>query len=219
MSQISDFSNPWRDILMQPASFRGIIFHVETGSRLSGRRTVVHEYPKRNDPYAEDMGRQARRWNFQGYLIYRPSNPMYVYTSQRYALYSALESDDVGTLVHPVLAPGGVQAMCERYTMVENRTRGGFTEFEMQFVESGTPGNSLAFVNTIAQVLSQVANVDSAITNMMNMAPTESVWANAAPALRPPPPPTGPIPPPPPLGPPGPVLPPVLPPLPQSRNR
>ena len=34
MSQISQFSNPWRDMLMQQASFRGVIFHVETGARL-----------------------------------------------------------------------------------------------------------------------------------------------------------------------------------------
>jgi prophage DNA circulation protein len=66
VTAISDFHNPWRDMLMQQASFRGVVFHVETGARLSGRRTVVHEYPKRNDPYAEDMGRAARRFHFQG---------------------------------------------------------------------------------------------------------------------------------------------------------
>jgi prophage DNA circulation protein len=184
MSQISQFSNPWRDMLMQQASFRGVIFHVETGARLSGRRTVVHEYPKRNDPYSEDMGRQARRWNIQGYLIYRPSNPLYEYTSQRYALYNALEGDDAGRLIHPVLAAGGIMAMCERYTMVENRTRGGFTEFEMQFVEAGSAGNSLAFVNTASQVTTQSSNVDQSATNMVNNAPTDTVWQNGAPAYR-----------------------------------
>jgi prophage DNA circulation protein len=184
MSQISQFSNPWRDALMLQASFKGIIFHVETGARLSGRRSVVHEYPKRNDPYAEDMGRQARRFNIQGYLIYRPNNPLYEYTSQRYKLYSALESDDAGRFVHPVLAPGGMSVMCERFTMVENRQRGGFTEFEMQFVESGSPGNSLDFINTVMQVATQAGNVDSAAKNMMNNAPTDAVWSQGAPAYR-----------------------------------
>jgi prophage DNA circulation protein len=63
LSQISNIHNPWRDVLLsQPASFRGVIFHVETGGKSSGRRTVTHEYPKRDDPYAEDMGRVARHF-------------------------------------------------------------------------------------------------------------------------------------------------------------
>ena len=143
MSQISDIQNPWRNILLgEQASFRGVIFHVESGSRSSGRRGVVHEYPKRNDPYAEDMGRQARRFSFSGYLIYRPSNPLYEYTSQRKALYDALENDDIGKLVHPVFVPGGMDALCERYSMTESRERGGYTQFEMQFVESGKSVNA-----------------------------------------------------------------------------
>src|SRR6266436_2920739 len=138
MGQISDIRNPWRDILLgEPASFRGVIFHVDTGARSSGRRGVVHEYPKRNDPYAEDMGRMARRFQFSGYLIYRPSNPIYEYTSQRKKLYEALENDDIGRLNHPVFVPGGMQALCERYSMTESRERGGYTTFEMQFVEAG----------------------------------------------------------------------------------
>src|SRR4029079_12965701 len=107
MSAITNIQNPWRQILMQQASFRGVIFHVDTQARASGRRTVVHEYPKRNDPYSEDMGRHARRINLQGYLIYNPSNPLYEYVSQRFALIRALEADDAGRLVHPVYAPGG----------------------------------------------------------------------------------------------------------------
>jgi prophage DNA circulation protein len=177
MSQISDFHNPWRDMLMQQASFRGVIFHVETGSRLSGRRTVVHEYPKRDDPYAEDMGRTARRFAFSGYLIYRPSNALYEYTSQRQALYNALETDDPGRLVHPVFCVRGMQVMCERYTMIENRTRGGFTEFEMQFVEAGSPGNSLQFVNTASQVQQQADATDQATTNNANAAPDLPFYA------------------------------------------
>lgn len=150
MSQISDVQNPWRTLLLrEQASFRGVMFHVENGGRSSGRRTVVHEYPKRNEPYAEDMGRQARRFQFSGYLIYRPRKPyennplLYDYVEQRKALHDALEKDDAGTLVHPVFAPGGLLAMCERYSMTESRERGGYTQFEMQFVEVGKVVSSL----------------------------------------------------------------------------
>ena len=49
MGSIRDVHNVWRDNLV-PASFRGAVFHVEASSRAGGRRTVVHEYPKRKTP-------------------------------------------------------------------------------------------------------------------------------------------------------------------------
>jgi len=172
LSQISDSHNPWRDVLLgEQASFRGVIFNVESSGRSSGRRTVVHEYPKTNDVYAEDMGRAVRRFQFSGYLIYRPSNPLYEYVSQRKLLYQALEEDDVGSLVHPVFVPGGMQAMCERFTMTESRERGGFTQFEMSFVEAGkaisttaTPVNTSAMVNF---------NADTAEKTAVDLMPTD----------------------------------------------
>ena len=154
MSQISDIQNPWRtQLLTEQASFRGVIFHIESGSRSSGRRSVLHEYPKRNEPFAEDMGRATRRFQFSGYLVYRPNNPVYIYTEQRKRLYTALEEDDIGKLVHPIFAPGGMNVMCERYSMIENRERGGFTQFEMQFAEAGTAVN---FVNATVDTASNV---------------------------------------------------------------
>ena len=50
----------WRSKWM-PAKFRNARFHVESAVRESGRRIVSHEFPKRDVPYAEDMGRRAAR--------------------------------------------------------------------------------------------------------------------------------------------------------------
>ncbi len=165
MSVIADMPNSWRGILLsEPASFRGVEFHVEAGTRTSGRRTVVHEYPKRWDdvngglPYSEDMGRHARRFTFTGYLVYRPRIYRDVddYVTQRKRLYEALEKEDAGRLVHPVFAPGGMLAICERYSMSETRERGGYTAFEMSFVEAGKAVSALGnAVNTNANVKSQ----------------------------------------------------------------
>ncbi len=175
MSQISDIINPWRAVLLgEPASFRDVIFHVENGGRSSGRRIVTHEYPKRNDPYAEDMGRSVRRFSFSGYLVYRPrkifeTNPLlYDYVVQRKRLYDALEEDDVGTLIHPVFASGGMQAMCERYTMTESRERGGYTQFEMQFVEAGKASNVIGTsINTAGMVNSTADAADKTAVDLM----------------------------------------------------
>lgn len=177
MSAIGDphLSNPWRDILRsKPASFRSIVFHVENGGITSGRRTVVHEYPKRNQPYAEDMGRSARRFQLAGYLIYRPSNPFYEYAVQRQLLIDALDQDDAGLLVHPVFAPGGsLLVMCERYSMVETRERGGYTEFSMQFVEAGKAGNSTLADNVKEKVDMAADDSEAMIKAMLDAMPTD----------------------------------------------
>jgi prophage DNA circulation protein len=165
MGQISDIRNPWRQLLLsQPAKFRDVQFHVESGNRASGRRTVVHEYPKRNEPYAEDMGVHARRFAISGYLIYRINPPLgqAQYTIQRQRLVKALEDDDIGTLIHPTLCAGGMQVMCERYSMAESRERGGYTQFDMQFVQSGSPGNSQNIVDTLSIVRSSAGNAEQA---------------------------------------------------------
>jgi len=169
MGQISEIRNPWRQILLSsPAKFREVIFHVETGNVSGGRRAVVHEYPKRNMPYTEDMGQQAMRWAFSGYLIYRPSNPMYQYHIQRGRLIDALNDNDAGTLVHPVFAPAGVQAVCVGYSMVETRERGGFTQFEMQFVNAGQPGNFIPKVDTVGKLAEAAANANVAAVGNLN---------------------------------------------------
>lgn len=174
MSQISDIKNPWRNIILsQPASFRSIVFHVDAGNRASGRRTALHEYPKRNDPYAEDMGRQARRFSFTAYLIYRPVARIYDYVTNRKALYEALEQDDAGMLIHPVFAPGGMMVMCEHFSMSETRERGGYTSYDIQFVEAGnsvSTGSGIS-LNTRSDVQSRAADVLSSALGILGNLP------------------------------------------------
>jgi prophage DNA circulation protein len=83
------------------------------------------------------MGREAIRWNFTGYLIHGdhgfPGNVL----TQVAALIGALEADDAGILVHPQI--GSMLVMCERYSYSDKRERGGYFEFDMQFIEAGSP--------------------------------------------------------------------------------
>src|SRR5215472_7728816 len=69
-----DPRNPiWRKKL-RTASFKGAPFFVDQQGQSSGRRTVTHEYPKRDIPYAEDMGRAAYRYQMTGYVIQYPGD-------------------------------------------------------------------------------------------------------------------------------------------------
>lgn len=141
MATIQEISPaPWR-LMLVPASYCGVQYHVEQQARSSGRRIVLHEYPKRDLPYSESMGRHAIRYQVTGYLI-GPN-----YHQAKRALVEALESQDGGPLVDPYLvAP--LMAVCERYSVTETRERGGYCTLEMSFVELGSAGNSLAATDT-----------------------------------------------------------------------
>ena len=68
--KITDLPSAWRSKWVQ-AKFRDAMFYVETDARQSGRRVALHQYPKRNTPYAEDMGRAAINIQINGYVIGR----------------------------------------------------------------------------------------------------------------------------------------------------
>ena len=58
----------WQSKLAKP-TFRGIPFYCNETSNGFGRRIAMHEYPQHDIPYAEDMGRKARTFNLDCYVI------------------------------------------------------------------------------------------------------------------------------------------------------
>lgn len=144
----------WKARLV-PASFRGVEFKIDVGSRSGGRRTVEHEFPKRDDPYAEDMGRSARRFTVAGYVIGGD------YYDQRDALIDALESEGSGTLVHPSM--GEFQVNPGPFAVTEHRERARIAEFEMSFVEAGSNSDASPASDTQASV-DNTANQSDAAT-------------------------------------------------------
>lgn len=76
----------WRDRIGDgTAVFRGVTLYLERGSISPGRRVQVHEYPLRDEPYVEDLGRKTREWQVTGYLLGEE------YDIQRNQLAEALE--------------------------------------------------------------------------------------------------------------------------------
>jgi prophage DNA circulation protein len=156
MAKIKDIHNPWRD-RWQNAMFRGCGFFVETGTMAGGRRVALHQYPKRNVPYAEDMGKTANRFSVQGYLI----GPNYL--DAKDALIEALEKDGPGMLRLPLpYKMRDVQVMVQGYSVSENRERGGFCQVEMEFVEYGDP-NYRTVTSTPAQIEQSAKQTESAV--------------------------------------------------------
>lgn len=157
--------SPWR-MRLQPASYNGVAFHVETGMRAGGRRIALHEFPKRDTPYAEDMGRKAKRFTVQAYVI-GPD-----YEDQRDALIAQFEKEGSGRLVLPTSFDDKT-VVVENYSITENRQRGGYAEMSITFVEAGKDLWQQATTDTQSAVGSAAdtavgPTVQSVITNYLN---------------------------------------------------
>jgi prophage DNA circulation protein len=54
---------------LRRASYRGVAFFVEADTIDTGRRLVVHEFPHKDAPYIEDLGRKANSIQVTAYLV------------------------------------------------------------------------------------------------------------------------------------------------------
>jgi len=125
---------------LRPAWYRGARFYVEDAGGDYGRRFADHEYPGRDTPYAEPLGRRQRVWPMTGYTI----GPLF--RVARDALLAACESDGVGDLIHPAL--GMVRAVCRRVVFSEQREVGRRCTFTLEFAEPGELEEPSATENT-----------------------------------------------------------------------
>ncbi|UYB71620.1 DNA circularization N-terminal domain-containing protein [Aeromonas veronii] len=119
----------WTDRL-QPASFRGVAFKVDGDDLQIGRRTVVHEYPGRDTPSVEDMGRETREYAITAYLI----GPDFI--AERDRLIAALEQVGPGELVSPWYGRMNVVVMGKQ-RISHSKKDGRMCVVSFTFVESG----------------------------------------------------------------------------------
>jgi len=119
---------PWIEEL-QPASFRGVAFSVSTARAAFGRRNVLHEYPLRDLPFAEDLGRRARAFRIAGFVIGDNAK------AARDRLVAACEAEGPGALIHPSL--GEIDVVCNRLDIAETE-QGRIFRFTLDLSEAGT---------------------------------------------------------------------------------
>ncbi len=113
----------------RPASFRGVPFFVESHEAEVGRRAATHEFATRDEPYTEDLGRRARTYNIEGYVLGADYNLV------RDRLQKACEQAGSGELVHPYL--GSLQVNCLSLRIAESSDERRICRFQISFVESG----------------------------------------------------------------------------------
>lgn len=133
----------WLDNYRQ-AKFRTADFYVPNAENSGGRRGVVHEFPKQDAPYVEDMGRRARTFNIEAYVLGED------YFTARNNLVTALEQEGSGKLVHPYL--GTLDVFCTGYSFRESIREARIARFTLTFVEAGILKFPNAVIDTIADV-------------------------------------------------------------------
>ncbi|WP_263264038.1 DNA circularization N-terminal domain-containing protein [Pseudomonas sp. RIT-PI-S] len=140
-------ADTWREQLL-PASFRGETFLIEDTSVPVGRKVQLHEYPKRDKAYAEQMGKVARVHKVRAFIIGADC------FERRDKLLKALETEGEGTLVHPWLGQlSVVPGQCE---MSHSRREGGMVTFDLTFYPGNAPLNPSVKANT-ARLVAQTS--------------------------------------------------------------
>lgn len=127
----------WRDQLL-PASLDGVSFFVDSHEHGFGRRRALHEYPDRDRPYPEDLGRRTREYTIEAYVLAsaivggaRGDD----YFSARDALLRTCENPGSKSLVHPYL--GALDVAITDCRLRESSAEGGLARFTITCVESG----------------------------------------------------------------------------------
>ncbi|HDD9959060.1 TPA: DUF2313 domain-containing protein [Escherichia coli] len=150
-------SSGWRDRL-QDASFRGVPFKVEEESAGTGRRVETHEYPNRDKPYTEDLGK----------ITFRPSITAYVVGDdcfdQRDRLIDALNKPGPGTLVHPTY--GELKVCVDGEVRVStSKSEGRIVRFDLKFVEAGELSYPTSGAATAQTLMSSCSALDDCISD------------------------------------------------------
>jgi prophage DNA circulation protein len=115
----------WRDRFKSKGSFRGAEFVIQSDDLEFGRRVVKHEFPNRDDPSAEDLGKKAREHSVTVFVIGDD------YQNKRDALIEAIEQPGPGAFVHPYFGTLNVTISSSR---VRHSTgEGGFCRFTLSF--------------------------------------------------------------------------------------
>lgn len=118
--------------LTREAAFRGVKFFIASTGSAFGRRVVSHEFPLRDTPYTEDLGRKQQTFTIEGFVLGPTSSLM------REALLRACEKEGPGELVHPFL--GTKRVVCTSCQLNESSEERGIARFTLSFVEAGSRG-------------------------------------------------------------------------------
>ena len=149
----------WLDRL-QPASFRSVPFFVDEHEENGGRRVDRRQYPNRDTPSTEDIGRKEDTFRIRAYVIASLATQDYI--PARDALRKACRAYGPANLVHPYL--GTVNVNCTNISLRETITAGGMATFDLEFAESGTSPSPTLRANTASSLFAGLQSIITRLT-------------------------------------------------------
>lgn len=136
---------------MKTGKFRGVEFLVDVVESDFGQRVAKHEFPGRNTPYTEPMGRKGQAFTVEGFVLGPDAD------SQRDALINACEKTGPGELIHPT--QGTKQVVCEGLKVREVRRETRIVTLAFTFVEAGKVLFPQASPNLLSSMLAAADDV------------------------------------------------------------
>lgn len=143
----------WRDRYQQ-GSFRGIPFQIESGDDERSQRVIAHEFPARDKPFIENLGKKANRFTVEAFLVGDD------YLEQRDSLQNACTQGGSGKLIHPYY--GTLTVHCDSIRARHDRNEMRMVRITMSFVEVGDLVPIVSVIDTKAKVLLTASDVISA---------------------------------------------------------
>lgn len=134
----------WRDELL-PASFRGISFLIPQASVPVGMKGQLHEFPQRDEPYFEQLGKQSQVHRLTVWII---GDDCF---ERRDKFLEAIQTPGAGELVHPWL--GRMQVKAGEAELTHDYQQGGMVSMLITFYPDTPLKFPVARVNTQQQVV------------------------------------------------------------------
>jgi hypothetical protein len=114
---------------LRPARVGGASFYVDGDDIQTGRRLAVHEFPHRDEPYVEDLGRKANKISVTAYVLGDDAG------EQEAALRAACERRGPLSLSLPMAQ---MLVHCETCRRTFHKDRLGLVSFDLEFVRHGS---------------------------------------------------------------------------------
>lgn len=143
---------------LREATFRGVSFRVDQHTASFGRRIVDHEFPLRDEPYTEDLGRKQRVFSVTGYILGLD------YMKDRDRLISACEQEGPGSLVHPFFGTKNVE--CVSLEVSERKDGGGYCEVSLTFHETARKALSMDTISIDRLRDAKASTIDAATSDL-----------------------------------------------------
>lgn len=154
---------------MKTAKWKGAPFEVEDGEDEGGPRNLLHEYPGRDDPDGEALGKLPKRFTITGHLIDSDEGRL---ERKRKALEAKTDEPGPGTLEHP--KHGSITCIITGPVRFRYSTReGGMYRVTLELARVGKPKSPGLSIDTGLAAVDAASAALDAIQDALTVGPLD----------------------------------------------